>query len=135
MGQNLGQGSLGITPRVQSGAPFPADAAENGVSVDPNNGRIVLGNDEGDNIAQLLSNREIPMNEFLIRLLGATQQDGQLVLSAGTIDTFLTQTKLNVEGATTTKRRVRSLQLIDSPYDVDPINDAWHVFITETSIE
>lgn len=41
--------------------PFPANAADNGLSVDPVTGRIVLGNDVGDitEPARLLNNREI----------------------------------------------------------------------------
>lgn len=50
-----------------SGAPFPAGSANNGLSVDPNTGAIVLGNDTSDNIAQLFSDREIPFpsNEYI----------------------------------------------------------------------
>lgn len=47
-----------------AGPPFPGSAAENGLSVDPVTGRIVLGEDafSGSGLATLLSSREIPMN-------------------------------------------------------------------------
>jgi len=51
-----------------AGAPFPAGAANNGLSVSASDGRIVLGNDAGDisEPARLLSNREINTNNFQI---------------------------------------------------------------------
>lgn len=61
----LGQGSLGYSLRNKpSGAPFPANAAYNGLSIDPVTGQIVLGQDIGDgaNPAALISNREIPLS-------------------------------------------------------------------------
>lgn len=62
-----GQGSLSHSPRnVPAGAPFPAGSANNGLSVDPVSGRIVLGQNAGEagNPAGLLSAREIPANGF-----------------------------------------------------------------------
>lgn len=53
------------------GPPFPASAAENGLSVDPGTGAIVLGNDTGGVLATLLSNREIPLDTFTIAFLNA----------------------------------------------------------------
>lgn len=44
------------------GPPFTANSADNGLSVDPVGGEIVLGNDVGGNSAALLSDRRIPMN-------------------------------------------------------------------------
>lgn len=57
---NFGQGSLGFNTNGNSGAPFPAGSADNGLSVDPTTFRIVLGNDVGGFDAIMLSNREIP---------------------------------------------------------------------------
>ncbi len=47
-----------------AGPPFPALAADNGLSVDPVTGRIVLGEDgfSGANLATLQNSREIPLN-------------------------------------------------------------------------
>lgn len=56
-----GQGSFFVTANVPpAGAPFAAGSAENGLSVDPVTGAIVLGNDVGGFDAVLLSNRDIP---------------------------------------------------------------------------
>lgn len=58
----LGQGTLKTTQkRSQSGAPFASGAANNGLSVDPATGKIVLGNANGQTLADLLSNRFINM--------------------------------------------------------------------------
>lgn len=57
--------SLNTSPKSEpGGAPFNPNAAENGLSVDPVSGKIVLGNDSGDPLqpAQLLSDREIQRN-------------------------------------------------------------------------
>lgn len=53
-----------FTPAVP---PFPANAADNGLSVDPVTGRIVLGNDVGDATepARLLNNREIVTDDII----------------------------------------------------------------------
>jgi len=60
-----GQGSISkANKNTPSGAPFPANSADNGLSVDPVTGRIVLGNDAGGTLAALLSNREIPLDGF-----------------------------------------------------------------------
>lgn len=56
--------------RPRSGAPFPSTAANNGLSVDPVSGRIVLGNNAGGSTAQLLSAREIPLNDFSVGFVG-----------------------------------------------------------------
>lgn len=70
MSGTLGAGSSffkGI--QTPSGPPFVAGSAENGLSVDPVGGEIVLGNDVAAALATLMSNREIPMATFFIRLL------------------------------------------------------------------
>jgi len=126
-------GNIAFLRKNASGAPFPANAADNGLSVDATTGRIVLGNDAGGTLAQLLSNREIPMDQFLITLLGALKTDGQLVLSAGTIDPTATGTKMNIEGATTTQRLIVFPD--NDPYTPDPTNESWHVFLTAGTIE
>lgn len=54
----------------QAGPPFAVTSAENGASVDPVSGAIVLGNDVGGTLATLLSNRVIPMSGFNILLDG-----------------------------------------------------------------
>lgn len=60
---SIGTPSLSITPhQVPSGAPFPATAANNGLSVDGVTGKIVFGNDIGSTAAQLLTPRQIPLN-------------------------------------------------------------------------
>lgn len=67
---SLGQGNILVQslPLPGGGPPFPANAAENGLSVDPVTGRIVLGDDTGGVLAQLLSDREIQMDGFSFRL-------------------------------------------------------------------
>lgn len=68
---SLNQGSLNRNNKINTGAPFPAGAADNGLSVDGVTGKIVLGNDETAiaGLAQLLSNREIALQNFFIRLM------------------------------------------------------------------
>lgn len=72
---SYGQGSLSFSPRSIPGAspvpPFPINSADNGLSVDAITGRIVLGNDIGGGLADLLSDREIEMAGFLLQLLSA----------------------------------------------------------------
>lgn len=54
-----------------SGAPFVTGSADNGVSVDPVTGRIVLGDDgNAPNPGQLLSDRYISTMGFLIEIFG-----------------------------------------------------------------
>lgn len=56
--------------KAQSGAPFAAGAANNGLSVDPITGKIVLG-DDGTGLADLLSNRIIGgFHNFILSLTG-----------------------------------------------------------------
>lgn len=63
-----GQGTTFIQPNVAvpSVPPFSVGAADNGLSVDPVTGLIVLGQAIGEpgDPAQLISNREIPLNGF-----------------------------------------------------------------------
>jgi hypothetical protein len=56
--------------REQAGPPFVAGSADNGLSVDPVSGRIVLGNDPGavGDPAQLLNSREIQCTGRFITL-------------------------------------------------------------------
>lgn len=68
---SFGQGSIGIENKNSAGgAPFPANSAENGTSVDGTSGAIVLGNDFGapGDPGQLLSTRFILDNDFQIWL-------------------------------------------------------------------
>jgi hypothetical protein len=71
MGQ--GQGSISVNQKapvipvpVPPGPPFALNSADNGLSVDPVTGEIVLGQTVGaiGDPAQLLSNREIPLQAF-----------------------------------------------------------------------
>jgi hypothetical protein len=70
----VGQGNSFIQPNTATPPtvfpPFPLNAADNGLSVDPVTFEIVLGQDVGapGNPAQLLSNREIPMGLFTFEL-------------------------------------------------------------------
>jgi len=63
--------------REPSGAPFPANAAYNGLSVDTVTGQIVLGQDVGDvtNPAAFVSNRVIPMAGFDLQIFGNDETD------------------------------------------------------------
>jgi hypothetical protein len=77
MGQ--GQGSVTVNQRKEPvptpGPPFLLTSANNGLSVDPVSGKIVLGQDIGavGDPAQLLSSRDIPMNGNAFRLLDAAE--------------------------------------------------------------
>lgn len=53
---------------VPPGPPFALNSADNGLSVDPVTGKIVLGGDPGT-ASLLLGNREIDMQTFSMRLL------------------------------------------------------------------
>lgn len=78
----MGIGVISISTNAkkeQSGPPFAAGSANNGLSVDTVTGKIVLGNDLGDATApaQLISNREIQLedsagNPFTITLTALT---------------------------------------------------------------
>lgn len=60
--------------------PFDPTSAENGLSVDPVSGRIVLGNDVGGTSAALLTNRQLPMSGLHILL---TDPGFQTIITAG----------------------------------------------------
>lgn len=69
---NFGQGAINYVPKEKpAGPPFVATSAENGLSVDPGNGRIVLGNNIPGSAANLLSARQIRLSGFSLNLLGA----------------------------------------------------------------
>lgn len=105
---SFGTGILSFTKNNPSGAPFPAGSANNGLSVDPVSGKIVLGNDEtgAAGAAQLLNNREIVMNEFIIRLLELSgfENASRLLIELGGLIGSNFGFALGVEGATITKR-------------------------------
>lgn len=56
------------------GPPFALNSADNGLSVDPVSGKIVLGNDVGLFTAILLSDRELPMAGFKWSWLNGTNR-------------------------------------------------------------
>jgi hypothetical protein len=94
----MGIGVISISTNAKRDAPalpppFPANAAENGLSVDSITGRIVLGNDVGDvtQPAALLSNRELPLALFTLHLLGAVGAQAPFVSfeHANNSDTFI----------------------------------------------
>lgn len=66
-------------PNGMPGPPFDPTSANNGLSVDPISGKIVLGNDQGDvgQPALLLSNREIPSGGGTLGLLFKNNAGGQ----------------------------------------------------------
>jgi hypothetical protein len=88
---SYGQGSLSFSPRSIPGAapvpPFPLNSADNGLSVDAITGRIVLGNDVGGGLADLLSDREIEMAGFLLQLLSGGNR--QLYIEPTTGEYFI----------------------------------------------
>ncbi len=91
---NFGQGNIGfVTKSIPAGPPFPATSADNGLSVDPITGRIVLGNDAGigDLSAQLLSDREIEMNSLTIFFVDAANSlQASVRANAFTVEDILT---------------------------------------------
>lgn len=80
------QGSFSVGSRtIPPGAPFPVTSADNGLSVDPVTGRIVLGNDIGGTTAMLLSAREIDFNANSLQFIdsGGIGQPGTTLFSDG----------------------------------------------------
>lgn len=81
-----GQGSFQTNQRTiippPPGPPFVPTSADNGLSVDPVSGRIVLGNDLGGVAAKLLSNREIPFDFFFLFLTSAVAGNQILIQPA-----------------------------------------------------
>lgn len=71
---SYGQGSIAFSPRNVAGAapgpPFPANSAVNGLSVN-GAGQIVLGDDLGGGLADLLNDREIEMAGFLFQFINS----------------------------------------------------------------
>ena len=132
----VGNGAFYVTQNVPpAGAPFPADSAENGLSVDPGTGRIVLGNDllGAAGLAQLLSDREIWMETFFLRLLTESgfnpEGTGSVFLDsrAATAWGFNFGTpKLGVEGVTMTKRAASVFSV--GPIAVDGQIDNFGIF-------
>jgi len=76
----IGQGNSFIQPNSATPPtvfpPFPLNAADNGLSVDPVTLEIVLGQSVGaaGDPARLLNNREIPMNGFEFNMLQGINQ-------------------------------------------------------------
>jgi hypothetical protein len=67
-----GQGNILVVPLTPApGPPFTSASANNGASVDPNTGEIVLGNNVGSVLADLFSNRVINMHQFFLALNAA----------------------------------------------------------------
>lgn len=70
MNKQTGSGISRSTKAKAVTPPF-ASGADNGLSVDPITSHVVLGNDAGGNLADLLSDREIPMNGNFFKFLDA----------------------------------------------------------------
>lgn len=84
----LGQGNISFKGlQTPSGAPFAAGSADNGLSVDPVTGRIVLGNDTAGILAALLNDREIPMNTHNILLTESALPTTRTILNGGSVST------------------------------------------------
>ncbi len=87
----LGIGSLSTNqfrpPASGGGAPFPAGSADNGLSVDPVTGRIVLGGDLGTP-STLLSMRHIDFDAYLLLMTSTAvpARNYQSFISPGVID-------------------------------------------------
>lgn len=84
---SISQGSIGFQ-NLQSvqGPPFSIVSADNGLSVDPVTGRIVLGQSVGEvgNPAILLSAREIPMDGNNFQMVDGPGSDIQLFIDPAT---------------------------------------------------
>lgn len=82
----LGVGALSTNQKIDpAGPPFALTSADNGLSVDPVSQRIVLGNDVlgAAGAGQLLSNREIFLNGFVIQFTsGFTPADVAAVINS-----------------------------------------------------
>lgn len=104
MSASTGQGSISRANRpIPSGPPFVAGSAVNGLSVDAGTGKIVLGNDVAGILAVLISNREIPLATFFLRLvLSATssltfEPDGSTQLIQALIGNAAKTQGINIE--------------------------------------
>lgn len=85
----LSSGLSNSPKQRQPGPPFVATSANNGLCVDPITGKIVLGNDAGLLTAQLLSNRDIPLNNFFVEFIGRDNGSGvfnNVLIGDGEID-------------------------------------------------
>lgn len=80
---NYGQG-IGHQSRQVAGAPFAAGAANEGLQVNPFNGKIQLGEEQGfaTGLAALMSNREIIMDAFQIFLSLAANDLERIIMSS-----------------------------------------------------
>jgi hypothetical protein len=128
---NYGNGCLFFTNKPTG--PAAAITAYNGVSID-DTGHVVLGNDVGDGSAQLESNREIPMSNKDIRFVPLNEITG-LIKIGTSIDSGA---KLQVEGTTSTKRRIVVNDfpvLIDGTVAIDPVNDNFSIFVSSNTSE
>lgn len=101
-GLSVGQGNLGIQQHPQTVPPFPANAADNGVSVDPVSKKIVLGDEYTSTfggLAQLLNSRQIYLAGFSINFLSdPAGVQGQVQIDAQNINVmdFLTGNTVRV---------------------------------------
>lgn len=84
---SLGQGNV-IFSNLASvqGPPFSLSSADNGLSVDPVTGRIVLGNAVGGSAGRLLSAREINLNGNNLTIGQGAPFNGQFILIADPIE-------------------------------------------------
>lgn len=98
---SFGQGSLSFSPKQAAGGsvvpPFPINSADNGLSVDAITGRIVLGNNVGGGLADLLSDREIEMAGFLLQLISGGNR--QLYIEPTTGEYFIGDVDSSVNGS------------------------------------
>lgn len=102
MSFSFGQGSVARSNKIVSGAPFPPGAANNGLSVDPISGAIVLGNDRGGApLAALLNDREIPMGNFEMFFNGNLPTEYVAIRNRGSgIPTMISQVQVDFNGFT-----------------------------------
>ncbi len=103
------QGSIATYQKKEAGnvPPFPINAANNGLSVDPITGLIVLGQAIGQagDPAQLLSNREIPLNNFSFTLGQAADRkfivdENASIYQLGDIDSTGNSNRLSINDNT-----------------------------------
>jgi hypothetical protein len=85
-----GTASVSTSQKREPSGSFPAGAANNGLSVDPVSGKIVLGNDAPGNngTAQFLSDREIDTQGSYLRFIDDTQAGVYVQINASAIRVF-----------------------------------------------